>query len=192
MLDKPPVDAPVTTAPHAAPEAVPDSPPRGPQGPYPRRHEAPDGPALFVWGMGWLVGGAVAIAVGAIVLGALLSGGRPHKPAAAPFVPVSASPVALVLTRVKVVTDVATPGLADSAAQKLRAANLTYMGAVADDPLGQYAASRVLVLTKDPAAEALGRKAATALGISQAAVFYTDQPTAAADVIVVLAGDYTP
>jgi hypothetical protein len=142
--------------------------------------------------MGWLVGGVIAIVIGGIVLGALLANDGSHKPATTPAAQTSAPPATVVLTRVKVVADVATPGLADSAARKLRAANLTYTGAVADDPLGQYAASRVLVLTKDPAAEVLGRKAATALGISQAAVFYTDQPTAVADVIVVLAGDYTP
>jgi hypothetical protein len=138
-----------------------------------------------------VIGASVLVVVLPIVL--VVASHESPSPASAPRAVVAASaPVIASPARVEVVLDVATAGLVESAQKRLALANLTFAGSVNDAPLGQYLTSRVLVLTKDPAAAELGRKVATVLGISLEAVFYTDQPTAVTDVVAILAKDYKP
>jgi hypothetical protein len=50
----------------------------------------------------------------------------------------------------------------------------------------------VLVADDSPASRALGHRVAAALGLPDSAIRVTDQPTSAADAVVILGADYRP
>lgn len=175
LLDAPPPVEEVSVPPKQAPVAERDRSVRSPK-------------MFFV-----LAGVAAAAVVAAVV--AFVKGDEGKSPVPKPSAAVTVSALVaapVVKTRVGVIVDAATPGFAESAQRKLESAKLTFTGTVDDVPFGQYATTQVLVLTTDDAATALGRRTAAALGIPDGAVFFSDQPTAVADVLVVLAADYKP
>jgi hypothetical protein len=143
-----------------------------------------------------LVAGVVVLVVVGALIAVLVSRGGHATPAAKKPARVQVFPSPIVdtgpLTRVEVVLDVPTAGLAASAAKRLTAASLTFMSAVPDVPYGQYPSSRILVFDSSARSRTLAQKAAVALGIPNAPILVTDQKTVVTDAIAILGSDYKP
>lgn len=95
-------------------------------------------------------------------------------------------------SRVEVINDSGVPDLADSARTRLRAARLTLVKAVNDDPFGQFPRTQVMVFDSSATALALGHRVAAALGLPAAPVVVSNQVSVVTDAIAVLAADYQP
>jgi hypothetical protein len=98
-------------------------------------------------------------------------------------------PAGAAATRVLVQNGVGTPGLGESARNRLVAGGLTYVGGGDADRFG-YTESVVLISEGSPTARSRADAVAAALGLPATAVRLTPYGTSLADVVVVLGADY--
>jgi anionic cell wall polymer biosynthesis LytR-Cps2A-Psr (LCP) family protein len=95
--------------------------------------------------------------------------------------------------RVVVVNGTGALGLGETAHAKLDRHDLVFVHSENQEGFSfRHKPSVVLVADDSPASRALGHRVAAALGLPDSAIRVTDQPTSAADAVVILGADYRP